>query len=122
MAASCGKIIRDFGFPRRISRGLLHDKPFCAGFDPNPEHIGPETSPGSLAVDGGCNTSFLTGRSADDDIGSFTRIIPSDVSKDWYSKSEIPNALTAPRVDFAERNRLNAGALEADRVTADARK
>jgi hypothetical protein len=73
VAASCGKIINDFGFPARISRGLLHDKPFCVGFEPDPKHFKPQGSSGSLAVDGGGNAGFLTGRPSNNDVDAGVR-------------------------------------------------
>jgi hypothetical protein len=66
--ASSRQVRHARGFPFRISRRLLHDKPFCAGVDANAQHFGPQAFAGSVSRDGGSNTGSLAWRAAKNDI------------------------------------------------------
>lgn len=39
VVASCRQIVTDFGLPRLVSRGLLHDKPFSVQLEPDSQHF-----------------------------------------------------------------------------------
>lgn len=122
MVASAGKIVTDFGFPRRIAGRLLHDKPFCAQEVPNSEHVPEKRFTRSNAMNSCRFRRSLTWRSADGDVAGGTIEQGSDVVMQRYSGEAPADLGLAPRIDLAEESRLDPGALEPDRVAADAGK
>jgi hypothetical protein len=102
------QIVRDFGFPFRVSRRLFHDKPFCAGVEPDAEHVGPQAIPGSPSMDCSTNARALAGRAPDDEI-----------ARNAF-KSPLGKELSAPPVDFDKLDGSEAArCFEAERMAAD---
>jgi hypothetical protein len=120
VAASCAKIVSDLGFPRRISGGLLHDKPVATGSEPSVEHSGEQCVPGSIAMDGGGDAGLLAGWAAEAGVGCWGSVDGSNIFKSRYPRKGRGQAFAPPRVIFAERHGLVACALHAEGVTADA--
>jgi len=87
MEANAGKIVTDLGFPRRISRGLFHDKPFCCHVDPDAEHFGPERVSGALSCDSGSDACLLAWGSANNDVGWYPFESPDVVIYGFFRKS-----------------------------------
>jgi hypothetical protein len=110
---------RDFGFPFRIARGLLHDKPFCAGVDPDSQHFGPQAFPCSFAVDSGGNARLLAGRSADDEMCADAGE-GSHVAVDWNAGEMVGDEALSSRLNLDKLHDIEpAGGSEAEGVTAD---
>jgi hypothetical protein len=105
--------------PIRVARGLLHDNPFCAGLEPDPEHVGPEAGAGAIAMDGRGDAGFLAGRSSENNV-CMRRRKRADVVMDRDSGEAL--ARRARRQGLLRRSDglEAADALQADGVAADA--
>ncbi len=119
VVASFRQRSRDFGFPSRISRGLLHDKPFCAGVEPDAEHVGPQGVSCSPSRDGSTNARMLAGRTTNDDI-ALSPSKSSHVVMQWdvreaMGEQSLPAGFDLDELDGAE----SASLVEADRVASD---
>jgi hypothetical protein len=117
--ASSRQIARDFGFPLRVSRRLLHDKPFCSGVEPDAEHVGPQGIPGSPSMDRSTNARALAGRTTDDEIApnalkSPHVVMHRDAGK-VATEQPAPSRLDLDKLDGAEA----ANGVEAEGVPAD---
>jgi hypothetical protein len=123
VAASLGKVTSDFGFPRRVSRGLLHDKPIGAAALSDSEHVWPKAFTGSFAVDCGGDACSLAGWAADDDVSGWRPIIVeiSYVTFDLDPWKSAPDLHSPVGVNLTKRPCLDAGPLESDSVEAKAR-
>jgi len=66
--ANAGKMVIDFGFPRRSSGGLLHDIPLNARLLARLEHFREESSACSVTMDGGADAGSLAGRPTKTDV------------------------------------------------------
>jgi hypothetical protein len=118
--ASTGKISRDFGFPRRVARRLLHDKPFDTGTEPGNEHVGPQRYAAPIAVYGCCDAGLLTRRPAEADVGSNGRQ-GSNIFINLGSGVKSHQLLAPALVAFAQCCDLKcAGAQKAQAVETDA--
>lgn len=117
--ASSRQTARDFGFPFRVARGLLHDKPFCAGVDADTQHLGPEAFAGPLAVDGGGDAGGLAGRASDDDVsghaGEGPHVVMDGDAGEMMGDETAPAGLDLTEADDAEA----AGGAEAEGMTSD---
>lgn len=116
---SARQISRDLGFPRTVARGLLHDTPFCAGVEPDAEHVGPQTFTGSFSSDGRSNARVLAGRTTDDDMGR-SAFKSSDVVMQRHTREPVCKKPPALLIDFDELDCSEAACLvQADSVAAD---
>jgi hypothetical protein len=122
VVASSRQTVRDFGFPFRVAGGLLHDKPFCAGVDPDAQHFWPQAFSASLAMDSGCDAGALAWRAANNDIcspaGEGTHVTVDGNA--WEVMGEQPLAYW---VDLDELHDIKtASGSKADGVPADVAK
>ncbi len=117
--ASLRQRSRDFGFPFRIARGLLHDKPFCAGVDADPQHFGPQRFSGARSVHGGGNAGTLAWRTANNDIcapaGEGAHVIVDWGAGEMVGEQSLPAGLDLDELDNPEAAR----GAEAESVPAD---
>ncbi len=117
--ASARQTSRDLGLPSRIARGLLHDKPFCAGVEADPQHFGPQAVPGSRPVHGCGNAGGLAWRTANNDIcppaGVGPHVIMDGDSWEMMGEQSAPAWLNLDELHNSEA----AGGFEADGVAAD---
>jgi len=117
--ASLRQISRDLGFPFRVAGGLLHDKPFCAGVEPDAEHFRPQTLPGSLAVNSGSDACALAGRAANDDVRR-TAGKGSDIVVDGHAGKMVLEQPSPPWLDLNELHGSEvARGVKAEGVSAD---
>jgi hypothetical protein len=117
--ASLRQISRDFGFPRRISRRLLHDKPFCSGVEPDAEHVGPQAIPGSPSMDRSTNARALAGRTTKDDI-ALSALKSADVVMQGDAGIVVRDEPLALRLDLDELDGSeSASGVESERMAAD---
>lgn len=119
VVASSRQTVRDFGFPLRVARGLLHDNPLWANVEAEAQHLGPEACAGSLAMDSGSDACSLAGWSSNDNIGgnTFKRsnvAVDSDAGEQM-GKETLPAGLDLDELHGAEIAR----GVEAKGVTAD---
>jgi hypothetical protein len=117
--ASERQIARDFGFPFRVSRWLLHDKPFCAGVEPNAKHVGPQSSSVPSSMDRSADASALAWGAADDDIACNARessnIVMQRDSGKVVREKPSPAWLDLDKLDGS----VSACGVEAECVSAD---
>ena len=100
-----------FGFPLRVSRGLLHDKPVCSHVEPDAVHFRPEAFTGALSVNSGSDACPLARRPADNNLRA-AEAPPSersDVVMDRNSGELLRQDGPAPFVDLAQSDRADAG-------------
>lgn len=119
--AIAGKIVTDFGFPRRVSRGLLHDNEMGLCGEDDAQHVGPEGCTCPLTADRCGDARGLAGRSADaDGWAPALWNESSDVIMDRNSWKILAENAAAKRVNLTKLVSLYPGALETESVAADA--
>lgn len=117
------QIDRDFGFPFRVSRWLLHDKPFCSGVDPDAKHVGPQGVSVPPSMDRSANARALAGRTTDDDIARIVWSKSSHVIMQRDAREAVREQSSSPFVDLDELDCSEiARGVQAKGVAADVTK
>lgn len=113
---------RDFGFPFRISRGLLHDKPFDAGVDPDAQHFRPQAFSCSISMDCRSDAGPLTGRSADNNVCADASK-GADIVVDGDSGKVVSKKPPSSWIDLDELDGSKiSGSMKAERVSTNVAK